>query len=163
MCEKAAISVLNRRAFLLTAAAFTVAFPAGLALADEAAVPQMERSKQFGEAFATLLGSAKAVEGLIAVDLPEIAENGNFVPITMSVESPMTDADYVSQIHILSTANPVARIATFHLSPMNGTARVQSRIRLAKTQDVVILAQMSTGAMAIATQTVKVTIGGCAS
>jgi sulfur-oxidizing protein SoxY len=163
MCEKAAISVLNRRALLLTVAAVAAAFPAGLVLADEAAVPQMERSKPFEDAFATLLAGAKPVEGLIAVDLPEIAENGNFVPITIAVESAMVDADYVSQIHILSTGNPVARIATFHLSPLNGTARVQSRIRLAKTQDIVILAHMSTGTMAIATQTVKVTIGGCAS
>ncbi len=66
-------------------------------------------------------------------------------------------------IHILSTANPVARIATFHLSPVNGVAKVQSRIRLAKTQDVIALAQLSNGALVMGTTTIKVTIGGCSS
>lgn len=163
MCERTVISVLNRRSFLLAASAAAAVFPAGIAFADDAASPPMERTKQFEEAFAALLAGTKPAEGLIAVDLPEIAENGNFVPITMSVESPMTDADHVKLIHILSTGNPVAKIATFHLSPLNGQARIQSRIRLAKTQDVIVLAQMSSGALAIATQTVKVTIGGCAS
>ncbi|HEY8194887.1 MAG TPA: thiosulfate oxidation carrier protein SoxY, partial [Hyphomicrobium sp.] len=88
--------------------------------------------------------------------------NGNFVPITIVVESPMTDADHVKAIHLLSTANPVAHVATFRLSPINAVARVQSRMRLAKTQDVVTLAELSTGQMLIATTFVKVTIGGCA-
>ena len=163
MCEKTAISVLNRRAFLLTATVAAAVFPSCLAFADEAASPPMERTRQFEEAFNALLAGAKPTDGKIAVDLPEIAENGNFVPLTIAVDSPMTADDHVSRIHVLSTANPVAKIATFHLSPLNGTAKVQSRIRLAKTQDIIILAQMSTGAVAIATQTVKVTIGGCAS
>jgi sulfur-oxidizing protein SoxY len=166
MSERTAIAVIARRTLLLSgvAAAAAAAFlRTGLALAEDAASPPMERSKQFEEAFNTVVAGAKPAQGLIAVDLPEIAENGNFVPITISVESPMTDADHVKFIHILSTGNPVAKIATFHLSPLNWTARVQSRIRLAKTQDVMILAEMSSGTWAIATQTVKVTIGGCAS
>ena len=75
----------------------------------------------------------------------------------------MTDDDYVKTIHILSTSNPVARVATFHLSPVNGAAKVQSRMRLAKTQDVIALATLSSGVMLISTALVKVTIGGCAS
>jgi sulfur-oxidizing protein SoxY len=163
MREMNRVSVLSRRVFLLSAAAGAVSYPAFLAAAEDMPSANLERSKQFEEAFSALISGAKPVESGITIDLPEIAENGNFVPITIEIASPMTAEDHVAAIHILSTANPVAKIATFHLSPLNGTARVQSRIRLAKTQDVIILAQMSSGAWAIATQTVKVTIGGCAS
>ncbi len=109
------------------------------------------------------MGSVEPIEGKITVELPEIAENGNFVPLTITVDSPMTADDYVRKIHLLSTNNPVARVATFHLSPINAVARVQSRMRLSKTQDVVVVAEMSNGDMAIATSLVKVTIGGCGS
>lgn len=166
MREMITISVLNRRAFLLSAGAATLVASSAwgfgeAALAEDMASTQLERTRQFEDAYKALVAGAKPVEGKIAVDLPEIAENGNFVPLTISVDSPMTQDDHVKAIHVLSTANPMAKIATFHLSPVNGLAKIQSRIRLAKTQDVVVLAQMSTGAMAIATQTVKVTIGGC--
>lgn len=161
MRERTHITVLTRRTVLVTAAA-AVAYPAMRAAADDApASSQLERSPQFEEAFAKLVAGATPVEGKITVDLPEIAENGNFVPVIISVDSPMTAESYVSAIHLLSTANPVAKIATFHLSPLNGAARVQSRIRLAKTQDVLVLAELSSGELAIATETVKVTIGGC--
>ena len=155
------ISVLNRRAFLLSAGAATLLAGTGWSLADDTAGTSMERTRQFEDTYKALVAGAKPVEGKIAVDLPETAENGNFVPLIISVDSPMTEDDHVTAIHVLSTANPLAKIATFHLSPLNGLAKVQSRIRLAKTQDVVVLAEMSTGALAIATQTVKVTIGGC--
>jgi sulfur-oxidizing protein SoxY len=156
------LSILDRRAFLASAIAAAGLLPFD-AHADTSGSVSLERSQKFTDDFARLLGSASPVDGKIAVDLPEIAENGNFVPITIAVDSQMTDADHVKTIHILSTANPVAHVATFHLSPRNGTARVQTRIRLAKTQDVVTLAELSTGTMLISTVFVKVTIGGCAS
>lgn len=129
--------------------------------AADAAAP--ERTAQFKEAFDKLIAGATPVEGRIAVDLPETAENGNFVPVSISVDSPMTDADHVKTIHLLSTGNPWANVATFHLSPRNGLAKVQSRMRLARTQDVIVLAEMSDGSLAISTTLVKVTIGGCQS
>ena len=154
------IAILNRRSFLVSAAAAAGLTPL-LAYADSSGSLTLERSKKFDDAIAKLLGGATAIEGKLAVDLPELAENGNFVPITIVVDSPMTDTDYVKAIHLLSTANPVAHVATFRLSPINAVARVQSRMRLAKTQDVVTLAELSTGQMLIATTLVKVTIGGC--
>ena len=165
MREMMTLSQLNRRTFLVSGLSAFAAFRTtlALALAEDAAQSQLERSKSFNEVFAALTNGAKPADGMIVLDLPEIAENGNFVPVTITIDSPMTEADHVTAIHLLSTANPVAKVATFKLSAVNGVARVQSRMRLAKTQDVVVLAQLSTGAIAMAMQTVKVTIGGCQS
>ena len=163
MREMMTLSQLNRRTVLVSGLSALAAFRTTLALAEDAAPSQLERSKSFNEVFAALTNGAKPADGMIVLDLPEIAENGNFVPVTITIDSPMTEADHVTAIHLLSTANPVAKVATFKLSAVNGVARVQSRMRLAKTQDVVVLAQLSTGAIAMAMQTVKVTIGGCQS
>jgi sulfur-oxidizing protein SoxY len=162
MTVKTRIHILSRRSFVVAAAAGVCA-PAFLARAEAPSQSVMERSPQFEEAFKALLKGATPVEGKIALELPEIAENGNFVPVTVTVDHAMTETDYVKAIHILSTGNPVARVATFHLSPINAVARVQSRMRLAKTQDVIAVAELSDGTLAIATTLVKVTIGGCAS
>jgi sulfur-oxidizing protein SoxY len=160
MRECAKISVLSRRSLLISAT-MAATFSPLLAYAASGDTQTPERSKEFEEAFASLTGGAKPVAHDIAVDLPELADNGNFVPITITVESPMTDADHVKTIHILSTLNPRAHVATFQLSPINAVARIQSRMRLAKTQDVVVLAELSTGEMLMSTTHVKVTIGGC--
>jgi sulfur-oxidizing protein SoxY len=170
MAEDLRIAVLSRRSILVAAASsFALSTSLGQlisaisALAGDASPSQLERTAWFDEELAKLLVGATPSEGRITLELPEIAENGNFVPVTITVDSPMTAEDYVRSIHLLSTSNPVARIASFHLSPINAVARVQSRIRLSKTQDVVALAQMSNGTFEIATLLVKVTIGGCGS
>lgn len=160
MRVRAKISVLDRRSFLISATA-TAALTPLLARGAKAEPAGLERSKKFRDAFAKFTNGATPVEDKVTVDLPELADNGNFVPITIHVDSPMADADYVKAIHLLSTANPHARVATFHLSPINAVARVQSRMRLAKTQDVVVLAELSTGQILMSTTLVKVTIGGC--
>ena len=161
MGDEARYQILSRRTFVVVASAATIA-PL-LAHAEGAMPAGMERSKQFEDEFAKLLAGATPVEGKITVELPEVAENGNFVPLTITIDSPMTADDHVKAIHVLSTANPVAHVATFRLTPINAVARVQSRMRLAKTQDVIALAELSNGTLAIATALVKVTIGGCAS
>jgi len=153
------ISKFDRRQFLLSAAAAAGFLPLIAKVAH--GEPALERSKQFEETFKKLTAGATPVAARLTIDLPELADNGNFVPITMTVDSPMTDADHVKAIHIVSTANPVALVATFHLSPVNAVARVQSRMRLAKTQDVIVLAELSSGEMLISTTKVGVTIGGC--
>jgi len=104
----------------------------------------------------------KALEkGKIAIDLPEIAENGNTVPFTVSVESPMSEADHVKVIHILATANPQPGVAVFRFSPLSGKATVASRMRLARTQDVIGIAELNDGRFLMTKRNVKVTIGGC--
>lgn len=168
MAGEAHMTVISRRTFIVAAAAglamsssLAALLEAGHAHAGGASASNAERSQLFEDEYKKLMGSTEPIEGKIVVDLPEIAENGNFVPLTITVDSPMTAEDYVRKIHLLSTGNPIARVATFHLSPANAVARVQSRMRLSKTQDVIVVAEMSTGAMAIATTLVKVTIGGC--
>lgn len=106
-------------------------------------------------------GGAEAGEGALSLDAPEIAENGNTVPIEVTVDSPMTDDDYVEAILIVADGNPNASVATFHFTPMSGEALASTRIRLAKTQDVIAVAKMSNGTFAMDRKTVKVTIGGC--
>ncbi len=162
MTQSDDIAILSRRAFVIAGAAATCLASAIPALA-EAVTTTPERTEQFKEAFAKIVGQTTPVEGKITVDLPETAENGNFVPVSIQIDSPMTEADHVKAIHLLSTGNPFAHVATFRLSPLNGLAKVQSRMRLARTQDVVVLAEMSDGTLAIATVLVKVTIGGCQS
>lgn len=105
------------------------------------------------------LGTAKA--GKVTIGAPEIAENGNTVPITISVDSPMTEQDYVKKIVMVADGNPLPGVANFDLTPANGAAHVEFRIRLAQTQNITAIAQMSDGSTWSASRAVKVTIGGC--
>ena len=82
-------------------------------------------------------GGKAPTPGKVKLDLPEIAENGNTVPMTVSVESPMTEQSYVSDVLVVADGNPRAGIATFHFSPASGIAEANTRIRLAKTQNVI--------------------------
>lgn len=106
-------------------------------------------------------GGATPVAGKVKLDLPEIAENGNTVPLTVSVESPMTDSDYVAEVIVLADGNPNAGVATFRFSPASGVAEANTRIRLASTQNIVAIAKMKDGKFYTARKEVKVTIGGC--
>lgn len=109
----------------------------------------------------TFGGDAEVGTGIITLIAPEIAENGNSVPISVSVDSPMTDDDYVESVIILAEGNPSPEVATFNFSPASGAATASTRMRLAKTQNVVAVAKMSSGAIFTDTRNVKVTIGGC--
>jgi sulfur-oxidizing protein SoxY len=99
--------------------------------------------------------------GGIALRVPTVAENGGQVPLTVSVESPMTAADHVTAIHVFATRNPTPGIASFHLSPALGRAEVQTRIRLAGDQRVVALARLSDGRVLRAAAEARVVTGGC--
>ena len=106
------------------------------------------------EHIADFTGGADAVAGLIELDAPEIAENGNTVPITVS-------APGASSIMILAAGNPVPAVATFNFGPMSAARSGSTRIRLAKTQDVIAVAKMEDGSFQTTLAKVKVTIGGC--
>jgi sulfur-oxidizing protein SoxY len=108
-----------------------------------------------------LAGGKFVGEGAIELDLPEIAENGNAVKVAFSVESPMTADNYVKTVHVMADGNPTPDVASFNFTPAMGACRASTRMRLAKTQNIVVLAEMSDGSFKKAQQTVKVTIGGC--
>ena len=99
--------------------------------------------------------------GKIKLDLPQIAENGLVVPVGIDVESPMTDGDYVKAVHIFADGNPLPGIVSYKFTPDCGKASASARMRLAKTQNIIAVAEMSNGALFTAKQEVKVTIGGC--
>lgn len=146
----------DRRTFLLGAAALSTA-------AVVAGAPALAQAKpeSWEEMVKRLVGDAKPSEAKITLEMPEIAENGNTVPFSVMVDSPMSEQDYVKTIYVISTGNPQADVAVFHFTPLSGKASVSSRMRLAKTQDVISVAQLSDGKVLQSKKTVKVTIGGC--
>ena len=106
-------------------------------------------------------GGKTPTAGKIKLDVPEIAENGNTVPMTVTVESPMTEQSHVTEVLVLADGNPNAGVATFHFSPASGVAEANTRIRLATTQNIIAVAKMNDGSFVTAAKQVKVTIGGC--
>ena len=143
----------NRRDTLLGALALGVA---GLVPASAlASQPVRDRLMAF-------TGGATPQEGRVHLDLPQVAENGEAVPLTVAVDSPMTDADHVAEVLILAHANPRPTVATFAFSPLSGRAEVTTRIRLADTQTVTAVARMSDGGLFMVRREVIVTVGGCA-
>ncbi len=117
--------------------------------------------QEAAEAIARFTGGKAAQAGTISIDLPEIAENGNTVPLTIALDSPMTADDHVSDILVVAEANPRPTVVTFHLTPMSGRAEVATRIRLAATENVTVVAKTSKGQFITAQKPVKVTVGGC--
>lgn len=118
-------------------------------------------ANDYQEVIDKFTGGKAAKDGKISLDLPEIAENGNTVPLTVSVESPMTKDEYVKRLIVVADGNPRAAVATFHFSPSSGVAEASTRMRLAKTQNVIAVAEMSDGSFYTGKKQVKVTIGGC--
>ena len=135
--------MLDRREVLVlglgAAAMLTVPLPASAATED---------------AVQAFTGGAETVEGGVTLDAPEIAENGNTVPIEV-------DAPGATEIMILALGNPTPPVATFKFGKLAASHAASTRIRLAGTQDVVAIAKMQDGTFAKATSTIKVTIGGC--
>ena len=108
-----------------------------------------------------LYGDKPIGESRVKLELPEIAENGNSVQMTVSVDSPMTDADFVKAVHVFAEGNPLPAIATFYFTPLAGKAACATRIRMAATQNIVAIAETSRGELYSGKKEVKVTIGGC--
>ena len=117
--------------------------------------------KAAADDIAKFTGGKTAEAGKISIEMPEIAENGNTVPLSVSVDAPMTAADYVSDVLVVAEGNPNPGVITFHFTPQSGKAEAATRIRLATTQNIVVVAKTSTGKFYTANKLVKVTIGGC--
>jgi sulfur-oxidizing protein SoxY len=132
----------TRRRFLIGAAGFAggmamvTALPA--ALADD-------RPAAMQAALKAVLGESTANKGRIKIELPPLVENGNAVPLGITVESPMTDADHVKAIHVFTEKNPQPNVISVKLGPRAGRAEITTRIRLADTQQVHAVCELSDG------------------
>lgn len=146
---------MNRRDFLLSAVT-------GLGLAATIAVRRAGATPAaMQDAIRKVVGSARVNPGRVTLDVPPLVENGNSVPLAVSVESPMTDASHVKAIHVFNEKNPQPDVVTFRLGPRAGRASVATRIRLADTQTVVAIAEMSDGSFWSASAAVVVTLAAC--
>ena len=125
------------------------------------ALPAFAEGEKAAERIKKFTGGKEPTVAKVSLTTPEIAENGNTVPVSVSVESPMSDDNYVQSVLILADGNPAPGVATFNFSPMSGEAAATTRIRLAKTQNVVAVAKMNDGSFFMDKKLVKVTIGGC--
>ncbi len=144
----------------------------GAAAAVTAVVPVMSFAADAKPVSANKLDIKSAIDAItggktpkaskkVKLKTPEIAENGAVVPVTVEVDSPMTESDYVKAIHILAGKNSNARCLDVQLTPANGKAMLSTRIKLGGTQEVTAVVALSNGDFLIASQSVKVTIGGC--
>jgi sulfur-oxidizing protein SoxY len=147
-------SMATRRRFLVGAGGIVLiaALPGGQA----AATPATMRA-----AVKAVIGNASVRKGRIKIDLPPLVENGNAVPLSIKVESPMTDADHVKSIHVFTEKNPQPNVVNFQLGPRAGTANVATRMRLADTQIVTAIAAMSDGSFWSDEVEVVVTLAAC--
>jgi sulfur-oxidizing protein SoxY len=108
-----------------------------------------------------VVGAATVQPGKVRLEVPPLVENGNTVPMTVSVVSPMTPEDHVKSIHVFNEKNPQPNIGHFHLGPASGRAQISTRIRLADSQKVVAIAAMSDGSFWSASVDVVVTLAAC--
>jgi sulfur-oxidizing protein SoxY len=144
-------SGLSRRDWLRQAAIACGLLLPGLAWADDKAMAVIE----------ALVAGREASAGELKLTTPAIAENGNTVPIAVEAGGRFTADRYVKSIHIFAPENPVPEVVTFEFTPKSGFARASTRIRLARTQDVIAIAELSDGSVWRTANEVKVTIGGC--
>ena len=149
---------MERREFLIAAGGVV----AGLGLAPLIAVePARATGPEMQEAIRKVVGAARVNPGRVKLDLPPLSENGNAVPLAVTVESPMTAADHVKAIHVFTEKNPQPDVVSFHLGPRAGRASVATRIRLADTQTVVAISELSDGSFWSASAAVVVTLAAC--
>ncbi len=126
----------------------------GAGAVTAAALPMQAFAAAIDDAIAAFTGGAETTDSGITLTAPEIAENGNTVPISVS-------APGAESITILASGNPTPNVLTFTFGPLAGSQEASSRIRLAGTQDVIAIAKMKDGTFAMTSSAVKVTIGGC--
>jgi sulfur-oxidizing protein SoxY len=113
------------------------------------------------QAIRQIIGEATVKPGKIKLDLPPLVENGNSVAMSVTVDSPMTAKDHVKAIHVFTEKNPQPNIISAQLGPRAGKAEIQTRVRLADTQSVVAICEMSDGSFWSDTVDVIITLGAC--
>lgn len=147
---------IGRRRLILAASAFSAASLASMLSARTA-----DASPQAAAELLRKLVKGAPRPGRVTLQAPDIADNGNAVALTVSVESPMTESDHVAAIHVVADNNPNPGVISVRLGPQNGKAEVSVRIRLAASQKVIAVAEMKDGSLWTASREVAVTVGGC--
>jgi sulfur-oxidizing protein SoxY len=147
----------SRRQFLgLAAGAAVIGAVPIVTLRPALATPEM-----LATAIRNVVGAAAVRTGKVKLEIPPLVENGNTVPMTISVSSPMTAEDHVKSIHVFNEKNPQPNIGNFYLGPQSGRAQISTRIRLADSQKIVAIAKLSDGSFWSATVEVVVTLAAC--
>jgi sulfur-oxidizing protein SoxY len=123
--------------------------------------PAEATPEMLATAIRNVVGAAVVRTGKVKLDVPPLVENGNTVPMTVSVSSPMTPDDYVKSIHVFNEKNPQPNIGNFYLGPRAGRAQVSARIRLADSQKIVAIARLSDDTFWSASIDVVVTLAAC--
>ena len=123
--------------------------------------PAKATPAMLASAIRNVVGSAVVRTGKVKLDIPPLVENGNTVPMTVSVTSPMTPEDFVRSIHVFNEKNPQPNIGNFYLGPRAGRAQISTRIRLADSQKIIAIARLSDGSFWSATADVVVTLAAC--
>ena len=137
---------------------------AGLTLIARPALGASEPNEtEENELIERLIGRPATESSRLRLEMPPVFSNGFGVPLTLTVDSPMTETDYVRQVHVLAPRNPILVVADFQYTPQSGRASVSTRVRLAQSQNVLAVAQMSDGSVLKARTWVEVTINGCPS
>ncbi len=150
------IFTVNRRQTLTVGAGALAATALGWS-----ATPALAETNGFEELIKHFTGGRTPTQARVKLDLPKIADDGGSVPITITVDSPMTEESHVTDVLVVAEGNPRPHVATFHFSPASGAAEVSTRIRLAQTENVVAVAKMNDGSVYMARKEVTVTVGGC--
>jgi sulfur-oxidizing protein SoxY len=112
-------------------------------------------------AIRNVVGTATMRTGKVKLDVPPLVENGNTVPVTVSVANPMTASDYVKSIHIFNEKNPQPNVGNFYLGQRAGRAQISTRIRLADSQKITAIARLSDDTFWSVTADVVVTLAAC--
>ena len=146
----------TRRRILKAVAALTVGAGAVQVIRPTGATPAAMQA-----AIRTVVGENQINRGKVTLDIPPLVENGNTVACSVAVDSPMTAADYVRAIHIFNEKNPQPNVIGVHLGPRAGRAKVSTRIRLADTQRVIAIAELSDGSFWSDSVDVVITLGAC--
>jgi sulfur-oxidizing protein SoxY len=122
---------------------------------------QAKRKAALEAAISKVVGDAPVRQGKVKLDVPPLIDNGNSVPITVTVDSPTTAASYVKTIHLFTEKNPQPYVITAHLGPRAGRATVSTRARIADTGRVIAIAELSDGSFWSDTVSVVVTLSAC--
>jgi sulfur-oxidizing protein SoxY len=144
----------SRRDFLIGSAG--IGLVTALPVRSASATPAM-----LEEAIRNVVGESNLQRGKVTLDVPPLVENGNAVPLTIIVDSPMSEAEHVKAIHVFNEKNPQPKVISVALGPRAGKASVATRIKLADAQRIVGIAEMSDGSFWTGEANVIVTIAAC--